>query len=113
MARWWRVGTVPAHVPALATEMEIAAIDLSALDDVAEEALATWLADPAITKTAHDTKLVTHQLSGRGLTVAGWRTDLAIAEFLCRPDQRPTDLAGLALRHLPEEAEEHTSELQS
>src|SRR5699024_8941038 len=81
---------------ALATETEIAAIDLSALDDVAEEALATWLADPAITKTAHDTKLVTHQLSGRGLTVAGWRTDLAIAEFLCRRDPRPTAAAGPA-----------------
>ena len=99
----WELGQGDVHALALATETEIAAIDLSALDAVAEEALAAWLADPAITKTAHDTKLVTHQLGGRGLAVAGWRTDLAIAEFLCRPDQRPTDLAGLTLRHLQED----------
>ncbi|HLQ79466.1 MAG TPA: DNA polymerase I [Brachybacterium sp.] len=108
----WELGQGDVHSLALATETEIAAIDLSALDDVAEEALATWLADPAITKTAHDTKLVTHQLSGRGLTVAGWRTDLAIAEFLCRPDQRPTDLAGLALRHLQEDLQVGTAAAQ-
>src|SRR5699024_1495566 len=99
----WELGQGDVHSLALATETEIAVIDLSALDQLAEEALAAWLADPAITKTAHDTKLVTHQLSGRGLAVAGWRTDLAIAEFLCRPDQRPTDLAGLTLRHLQED----------
>ena len=99
----WELGQGDVYALALATETTIAAIDLSSLDDTAERALATWLADASITKTAHDTKLVTHQLAGRGLTVAGWRTDLAIAEFLCRPDQRPTDLAGLTLRHLQED----------
>ncbi|WP_422117444.1 DNA polymerase I [Brachybacterium sp. UNK5269] len=99
----WELGQGELRHLALATDAARALITLSELDDTAERALADWLADPAIAKTAHETKLLAHQLRGAGLPVAGWRTDLAIAEFLCRPDQRPTDLAGLALRHLQED----------
>src|SRR5699024_5484148 len=91
----WELGEGDAHALALATDEALAVIDLPALDDHAERALATWLGAPGIAKTAYDTKLAGHQLGGRGLPPAGGRTDLAIAEFLCRPDQRPTDLAGL------------------
>src|SRR5699024_9793389 len=73
----WELGQGDVHSLALATETEIAAIDLSALDDVAEEALATWLAD-----------------------------------LMCRPDQRTTDLAGLALRHLQEDLQVGTAAAQ-
>ena len=108
----WELGQGDASALALATDDALAVIDLVDLDDTAERALATWLADPAIAKTAHDTKLATHQLRGRGLDVAGWSTDLAIAEFLCRPDQRPTDLAGLAMRHLQEDLQVTSAAVQ-
>ncbi|MFC7374383.1 DNA polymerase I [Brachybacterium sp. GCM10030267] len=99
----WVLGQGEVRQLALATADTLAVVDLAELDDTAEGALGRWLADPAVAKTAHDTKLVSHQLRGHGLAVAGWRTDLAIAEFLCRPDQRPTDLAGLTMRHLQED----------
>ena len=99
----WALGQGDLLRIALATQDARAVITLAELDDAAERALAGWLADPAIPKVAHDTKLVGHQARGRALRIAGWRTDLAIAEFLCRPDQRPTDLAGLAMRHLQED----------
>lgn len=108
----WELGQGDLRRLALATTEARAVITMADLDDAAERALAEWLADPAIAKVAHDTKLTTHQLRGRGLPVAGWRTDLSIAEFLCRPDLRPTDLAGLALRHLQEELVAQTTASQ-
>ncbi len=99
----WELGEGDCDLLALASADDLAVIDLVGLDDVAERAVAGWLADASIPKVAYDTKLAAHMLAGRALEVAGWRTDLAIAEFLCRPDQRPTDLPGLALRHLQED----------
>lgn len=108
----WELGQGDATSLALATGEALAVIDLVDLDDTAERALASWLADPSIAKTAHDTKLATHQLRGRGIDVSGWSTDLAIAEFLCRPDQRPTDLAGLTMRHLQEDLQVTSAAVQ-
>jgi DNA polymerase-1 len=99
----WELGLGQASRLALATEDALAVVDLSDLDQEAEQALAAWLSDSTIPKTVHDSKLAGHELSGQGLEVRGWRTDLSLAEFLCRPDQRPTDLAGLVLRRLQEE----------
>ncbi|MCL6423396.1 DNA polymerase I [Brachybacterium sp. JHP9] len=99
----WELGSGEATALALSAEGALAVVDLQTLDPEGESALASWLADAAVPKTAHDVKLAIHQLRGRGLEVAGWRTDLGIAEFLCRPDQRPTDLAGLLMRHLSED----------
>ena len=99
----WVLGQGDLRRLALATDDALAVLTLADLDDAAERALAAWLEDPEIPKSAHDTKNLAHQARGRGLRIAGWRTDLAIAEFLCRPDQRPTDLAGLTLRHLQED----------
>jgi DNA polymerase-1 len=99
----WELAEGDTRSLALASDEAIALIDPTALDQQAEDALRTWLADPTIPKSALDTKLAGHELGPRDLTVTGWHTDLGIAEFLCRPDQRPTDLAGLALRHLQEE----------
>lgn len=103
MAGSWELGQGDATGLALAAGPAAYVTALAQLDDEAERALAAWLADASIPKTAHDTKLVRHELGGRGLAVDGWRTDLSLAEFLCRPDQRPTDLAGLAMRHLQED----------
>ncbi|MCS6710585.1 DNA polymerase I [Brachybacterium sp. EF45031] len=108
----WDGGQGDAQRLALAAGDTLAVIDLTALDDAAERALAQWLADPEVPLTAHDTKLATHQLRGRGFDPAGWRLDLSLAEFLCRPDQRPTDLAGLALRHLQEDLQVTTAGAQ-
>lgn len=99
----WALGTGDARRLALATGEAILLLDLTALDEGQERALAAWLADPGVAKTALDTKGADHMLTARGLETRGWRTDLSIAEFLCRPDQRPTDLAGLAMRHLQED----------
>lgn len=66
-------------------------------------ALERWLRNSVIPKRAFSTKLTGHLLSGADLQVRGWEFDLALAEFLCRPDQRPTDEAGLAMRHLQED----------
>ncbi|PWH05784.1 DNA polymerase I [Brachybacterium endophyticum] len=101
----WELGLGEATRLALATATDLAVLDLTDLDGDAEQALANWLSDRSIPKTAHDTKYAVHELSPRGLQVDGWRTDLGLAEFLCRPDQRPTDLAGLVMRHLQEELE--------
>ncbi|WP_010534468.1 DNA polymerase I [Brachybacterium squillarum] len=108
----WELGEGDASALALSTADDLAVIDLGALDDTAERALAGWLEDTGIPKSAHDTKLAAHQLAGRGLKVAGWHTDLSIAEFLCRPDQRPVDLAALALRHLQEDLQVATAAAQ-
>ncbi|SLM94362.1 DNA polymerase I [Brachybacterium nesterenkovii] len=108
----WELGEGDASAIALATADVIAVVDVAELDDAAERALAAWLADPAVPKTAYDTKASAHRLRARGLQVAGWAMDLAIAEFLCRPDQRPTDLPGLALRHLQEDLASSTAAAQ-
>ncbi|GAB2544156.1 DNA polymerase I [Brachybacterium huguangmaarense] len=99
----WELGQGDADLLALATADDLAVVDLVGLDDAAERALSAWLADASIPKAAYDTKAATHMLAARSLPAEGWRTDLAIAEFLCRPDTRPTDLPGLALRLLQED----------
>ncbi|MCG7309449.1 DNA polymerase I [Brachybacterium sp. ACRRE] len=101
----WELGLGEARRIALSTESALAVIDLERLDTDGEQALAAWLSDASVRKDAHDAKLAVHELSARGLDVEGWGTDLSLAEFLCRPDQRPTDLAGLVMRHLQEELE--------
>jgi DNA polymerase-1 len=108
----WALGLGEAERLALSTAEDLAVIDLAALDGEAEKALGNWLADAGIPKSAHDTKLAGHELASRGLEVGGWRTDLGLAEFLCRPDQRPTDLAGLVMRHLQEELEAESGDSQ-
>jgi DNA polymerase-1 len=108
----WELGLGHADRIALATEEALAVVDLTALEQTGEQALAAWLADPSIPKVVHDSKYAAHELAGQGLELQGVRTDLSLAEFLCRPDQRPTDLAGLVLRRLQEELEPEDSSAQ-
>ncbi|WP_058235676.1 DNA polymerase I [Devriesea agamarum] len=101
----WEQGAGDAHHLAIAGCDGVAVVALSDLTSEAEKALAAWLSDPEIPLTAHDAKRVAHLMASRGMDVCGVVMDLGIAEFLCRPDQRPATIAQLALRHLHEDIE--------
>jgi DNA polymerase I len=75
-----------------------------------EQALAQWLADPAIPKAAHDAKPLLHALRARGVTLAGLTNDTALAAYLVRPGQRSFDLADLVLRYLRRELRAESTE---
>ena len=64
-----------------------------------EQALADWLADPAVPKALHDAKGPMHALAARGLRLRGLTSDTALAAYLALPGQRSFDLADLALRY--------------
>ena len=78
-------------------------VEVSALTEADDQALAAWLADPAITKTGHDMKGPLHALAGRGWTLAGLTSDTALAAYLVRPGQRSFELDDLVLRYLQRE----------
>jgi DNA polymerase-1 len=63
-------------------------LDLAGLGQADDAALAAWLGDAAMPKAAHDAKLATHMLSGRGLALEGVVFETAIAAYLCAPDRR-------------------------
>jgi DNA polymerase I len=105
----WARGTGDAGALAVAAGSGAAAyIDLSGLDEAAENALATWLGDPTRTKALHDGKGPMQALAARGLPLAGLSSDTALAAYLVRPDQRSYDLADLVLRHLARELRNDT-----
>ncbi len=107
----WGRGTGDAHGLALATGGGHAAyLDLVGLDDVAENALAAWLADPAYPKALHDAKGPTQALTARGCTLGGLTSDTALAAYLVKPDQRDYDLADLSLRLLRRELRGETTD---
>ncbi|UNX56367.1 DNA polymerase I [Georgenia sp. TF02-10] len=81
-------------------------VDLTEIDADAEQALATWLADPAAPKALHEAKTAWHALDGRGLPLAGVAFDTALGAYLCHPDQRQYALPDLAARYLGREIEE-------
>ena len=100
----WARGTGDARALAIAAGTGAAAyIDLSLLDPVSEEAVATWLSDPGRTKALHDAKGPMQALAARSLPLAGLSSDTALAAYLVRPDQRSYDLADLVLRNLSRE----------
>ncbi|MCK0113817.1 DNA polymerase I [Ornithinimicrobium sp. F0845] len=99
----WSRGTGDATSIALATAEAAGYLSLADLDEAAETALATWLADPAVPKVLHDAKGPQHALRSRGLPLAGLVSDTALAAYLVRPDQRSYDLADLVLRYLKRE----------
>jgi DNA polymerase-1 len=105
----WARGTGDVGALAIAAGSGAAAyIDLSGLDPTAENALASWLGDPARTKALHDAKGPMQALAARGLPLAGLSSDTALAAYLVRPDQRSYDLADLVLRHLARELRNDT-----
>jgi DNA polymerase-1 len=78
-------------------------IDLVEADPAGQAAVAGWLADPARPKALHDAKGPLLALAARGMPLVGVVSDTALAEYLCRPDQRLFDLSDLVLRHLGRE----------
>ncbi len=87
---------------------EGAYVDVTAMDQADDAALAAWLADPAIRKTGHDLKVPLHAIRGRGWVVAGLAMDTALAAYLVRPGQRTFELDDLALRYLHRELRSET-----
>ena len=102
-----------------ATALAIAAADgegayidtatLTAEDDAAVQA---WLGDAEAPKALHEAKIATHDLAGRGWTLAGVTSDTALAAYLVRPGQRSFALDDLSLRYLRRELRAETSEQQ-
>ncbi|MGH3796374.1 MAG: DNA polymerase I [Pseudonocardiaceae bacterium] len=78
-------------------------LDPATLTPQDEQALAQWLADPAMPKAAHDAKPLLHALRARDITLAGLTSDTQLAAYLVRPGQRSFDLADLVLRYLRRE----------
>ncbi|MCP2169383.1 DNA polymerase I [Goodfellowiella coeruleoviolacea] len=78
-------------------------LDVTALTEADEQALAAWLADPDVAKAGHDLKLGLRALRSRGWTVAGLSMDTALAAYLVRPGQRSFALDDLVLRYLQRE----------
>ncbi|MDR7300394.1 DNA polymerase I [Haloactinomyces albus] len=76
------------------------AIELTVAD---EQALAEWLADPAMPKAAHDAKGPLHAIRDRGWSLAGLTSDTALAAYLVRPGQRSFELTDLVVRYLQRE----------
>jgi len=83
----------PAEKPA--TTGAAAYIDLTGLDPIAEEALATWLGDAGRTKAMHDAKGPMQALAARGLPLSGLSSDTALAAYLVR--RRSGDLVSALL----------------
>lgn len=78
-------------------------VDVDAMTQADDAALAAWLADPARPKVLHDAKGPLVALAAQGWTLAGVVEDTALAAYLVAPDQRSYDLADLTLRHLHRE----------
>ncbi|SED21068.1 DNA polymerase I [Amycolatopsis tolypomycina] len=91
-----------------AADGEGAYVDVTAMDQADDAALAAWLADPKIRKTGHDLKVPLHAIRARGWAVAGLAMDTALAAYLVRPGQRTFELDDLALRYLHRELRSET-----
>lgn len=75
-------------------------LDVAALTDDDEAALASWLADPGPPKAVHRGKWTMHALRNRGWTLRGVTSDTALAAHLLRPGRRNTELNDLLVHHL-------------
>ena len=106
----WRAGTGDVTALAFATEDGAAYVATDRLDPADEDALATWLADPARPKVMHDAKGPMLGLAARGLPLAGLQRDTALSAYLARPDQRTFDLADLTVRYLKRELKQGGSD---
>lgn len=99
----------------LASADEGVHLEVTELDDAAEQALAGVFADEGRTWVAHDSKTLRHSLGLRGYQIAGRVDDTMIAAYLLRPDARNYGLDDLAGRYthvaLPEASATPAGEL--
>ncbi len=101
--RWGR-GTGEIVALALATADGAGTwIDPTELEPTDEQALAGFLANPAIGKVMHDAKGPILALLAHGWALAGLTCDTALAAYLALPGQRSFDLSDLTLRFLGRE----------
>ncbi len=107
----WGRGTGDVRALAVAAaDGHAAYLDVTTLDEPAEQAVAAWLSDPDRPKAIHDAKGPSHALAARGWELAGLTSDTALAAYLVKPDQRVFDLADLALRMLHRELKNDTDQ---
>jgi DNA polymerase-1 len=100
----WAAGSGDVRGIALATaDGDGGYVDVQGLAEADEQALAAWLADPAVPKAGHDMKGARHALRGRGWRMAGLTSDTELAAYLARPGQRSFELNDLVLRYLRRE----------
>ena len=100
----WGRGTGTVQGVALAVEEGVGAyVDAEQLTDDDEKAMLGWLTDPGAAKAIHDVKGALLALRARGWDLDGVTSDIALAAYLAKPDQRSFDLADLALRYLRRE----------
>ncbi|HWD01643.1 MAG TPA: DNA polymerase I [Amycolatopsis sp.] len=93
-----------------ASDGEGAYVDVTAMDEADDAALAAWLADGGIRKIGHDLKVALHAVRARGWTLSGLVMDTALAAYLVRPGQRTFGLDDLALRYLHRELRSESGE---
>ncbi|MEO7235310.1 MAG: DNA polymerase I, partial [Lapillicoccus sp.] len=107
----WGRGTGDVRALAVAAaDGHAAYLDVTTLDEPAEQAVADWLSDPGRPKAIHDAKGPSQALAARGWELAGLTSDTALAAYLVKPDQRVFDLADLALRMLHRELKNDTDQ---
>jgi DNA polymerase-1 len=87
-------------------------IDTATLTAEDEAALVVWLADESRPKALHEAKSAMHDLAGRGWTLAGVTSDIALAAYLVRPGQRSFSLDDLSVRYLKRELRAEEPEQQ-
>ena len=75
-------------------------LDLTTTTDADDEAVAGWLADPAVAKVVHDVKGPLLAIRARGWQLRGLAVDTALAAYLALPGQRSFDLVDLTARFL-------------
>jgi DNA polymerase-1 len=78
-------------------------LDVTALTEDDERALAAWLADDTVRKVGHSLKTPLHALRARGWRLGGLVMDTELAAYLVRPGQRSFGLDDLVLRYLRRE----------
>lgn len=99
----WAMGEAEFRGLVIATGSASLDISASRMNEQDRRELERWLRNSVMPKWTLDSKELAHILSGAGFDIRGLDVDLSLAEFLCRPGQRPADVAGLAMRHLHEE----------
>ena len=87
-------------------------VDTATLTAEDEAALVAWLADESRPKALHEAKSAMHDLAGRGWTLAGVTSDIALAAYLVRPGQRSFSLDDLSVRYLKRELRAEEPEQQ-
>jgi DNA polymerase I len=100
---WGRGRGILTGVAIAAPDGSAAHVDPEQLTAADEEALAAWLADPALSKAAHDVKGPMLAVAERGWTMSGVTTDTALGAYIALPGQRSFDLGDLVVRYLHRE----------